>query len=46
MNKISGLLAVLQEGKRKGLILEIKPILERLISEKNFRISLSLYNRV
>ncbi|NEP11964.1 MAG: DUF3368 domain-containing protein [Symploca sp. SIO2C1] len=46
VNKISGLLAVLQEAKRKGLILEIKPILDRLISENNFRISVSLYNRV
>ncbi|MGD1699341.1 DUF3368 domain-containing protein [Dapis sp. BLCC M229] len=46
VKKISGLLAVLQEAKRKGLILEIKPILDRLISENNFRISVSLYNRV
>ncbi|WP_293081348.1 DUF3368 domain-containing protein [Okeania sp. SIO3B5] len=40
------MLGVLQEAKRKGLILEIKPILDRLISENNFRISVSLYNRV
>lgn len=46
VRKISGLLAVLQEAKTKGLILEIKPILDRLISENNFRISVSLYNRV
>ena len=46
MRKISGLLAVLQEAKTKGLILQIKPILDRLISENNFRISISLYNRV
>ena len=46
VRKISGLLAVLQEAKRKGLILEIKPILDRLISENNFRISVSLYNTV
>ncbi|WP_293118878.1 DUF3368 domain-containing protein [Okeania sp. SIO1I7] len=46
VKKISGLLAVLQEAKRKSLILEIKPILDRLISENNFRISVSLYNRV
>ncbi|NEO53396.1 MAG: DUF3368 domain-containing protein [Okeania sp. SIO3B5] len=46
VRKISGLLAVLQEAKRKGLILEIKPILDRLISENNFRISVSLYNKV
>ena len=46
VKKISGLLGVLQEAKRKGLILEIKPILDRLISENNFRISVSLYNKV
>ena len=46
VKKISGLLAVLQEAKEKSLILEIKPILDRLISENNFRISVSLYNRV
>jgi len=44
VTKISGLLGILQEAKAKGLISTIKPVLDRLISENNFRISDRLYH--
>ncbi len=46
VTKISGLLGILQEAKAKGLISAIKPILDRLITENNFRISDRLYYAV
>ncbi|MDJ1174254.1 DUF3368 domain-containing protein [Roseofilum capinflatum] len=46
VTKISGLLGILQEAKAKGLISTIKPVLDRLISENNFRISDRLYYAV
>jgi uncharacterized protein len=42
--RITGILGVLLAAKRQGLIQVIRPILDRLIGEANFRISAQLYN--
>ncbi|NEP60464.1 MAG: DUF3368 domain-containing protein [Symploca sp. SIO2G7] len=42
--RITGVLGVLLAAKRQGLIPLIRPILDRLLSEANFRISSQLYN--
>jgi uncharacterized protein len=42
--RITGILGVLLAAKRRGLIPIIRPILDRLIDEANFRISDRLYN--
>ena len=44
--KFIGLLGVLMEAKNKGLIQEVKPLLDALISKAGFWISPQLYNRV
>jgi len=36
----------LLEAKQKGLISAIKPIVEQLIAQNNFRISDSLYQKI
>ena len=41
--KVIGTIGVLLDAKRKGLISEIKPLLEELMAEK-IRISKELYN--
>jgi hypothetical protein len=46
ITKITGLLGVLLEAKQKGLISAIKPIVEQLIAQTNFRISDSLYQKI
>lgn len=46
INKITGLLGVLLEAKKNQLIPEIKPIMDWLISQNQFRISDRLYNTV
>ena len=46
VTQITGLLAILQEAKVKNLIPAIKPILDRLITENNFRISDKLYHTI
>lgn len=43
--KITGLLGVLLEAKRQGLIEKIKPIIDQLIAENNFWISNNLYQK-
>ncbi|MBD2576575.1 DUF3368 domain-containing protein [Oscillatoria sp. FACHB-1406] len=43
---LTGVLGVLLEAKRKGLILAIKPLMDRLINEVEFRVSEQLYNFV
>lgn len=43
---ITGLLGILLVAKRRGLITQIKPIMDNLISEANFRISPNLYREV
>ncbi|WP_017303834.1 DUF3368 domain-containing protein [Spirulina subsalsa] len=45
-DKITGLLGVLIEAKSQGLISQIQPIMDQLISEQNFRISEALYKQV
>lgn len=42
--RITGILGVLLAAKRQGLIPVVRPILERLIGEANFRISNQLYD--
>lgn len=42
--EVVGLLGVLIQGKLKGFLRELKPILDKLIHDKGFRISTSLYN--
>ena len=44
--EITGLLGVLAEAKKKGLIEKVKPILDSLISEARFWASSDLYNEV
>lgn len=44
--EITGLLGVLAEAKKKGLIEKVKPILDSLISEARFWVSSDLYNEV
>jgi len=43
---ITGILGVLLAAKRQGLIPVIRPILDRLVNEANFRISRRLYDEV
>lgn len=46
LNQITGLLGVLLEAKQKGLISTIKPVVDLLINENNFRISDRLYQKI
>lgn len=43
---IKGLLGILIEAKIRGELEVIKPLLDRLINEANFRVASSLYERV
>lgn len=43
---IVGLLGVLIQGKKKGYLNELKPILNHLINEIGFRVSVELYKRI
>lgn len=43
---ITGLLGILLVTKHRGWVSEIRPIIDRLINEANFRISDSLYQEV
>ena len=43
---ITGILGVLLIAKNRGLIAKVKPIMESLISQANFRISHQLYEEV
>ena len=40
---VSGVLGLLLEAKRKGLISAVKPVMDRLINEVEFRVSSQLY---
>lgn len=40
---ITGLLGILLVAKRRGLVREVKPIMNKLIEEANFRVSNNLY---
>ncbi|WP_420458359.1 DUF3368 domain-containing protein [Neolewinella sp.] len=44
--RIVGLLGVLIDGKQRGTLPDIKPIMDRLIYETGFRVSSGLYQRV
>ena len=44
--KIIGLLGVLVSGKKKGYLVELKPILDKLIEDIGFRVSEKLYKRI
>ena len=44
--EITGLLGVLLRGKKNGIISEIKPILDKLISHANFFIDENLYQLI
>ncbi|MFP4222246.1 MAG: DUF3368 domain-containing protein [Phormidium sp.] len=43
---ITGLLGILLVAKRRGLITQIRPIMDRLILDANFRIGANLYREV
>ncbi len=43
--KLRGLLGILINAKQQGLILVLKPILDRLINQAGFRVSEALYDR-
>ncbi|MBD2438668.1 DUF3368 domain-containing protein [Nostoc sp. FACHB-110] len=44
--KITGLLGILVEAKRKNLILAVKPLMDTLIATSEFRVSSALYNQI
>ena len=44
--KITGLLGVLVEAKRKNLIFAVKPLMDALIATSDFRISVALYDQI
>ncbi|MBV6439090.1 MAG: DUF3368 domain-containing protein [Haliscomenobacteraceae bacterium CHB4] len=44
--KILGLLGVLKIAKRKGYLTAVKPVLDKLIKDAGFRISLALYREI
>lgn len=43
---VTGVLGILLEAKSRGLILVVKPLMDRLINEVEFRVSASLYSLV
>ncbi len=44
--RITGLLGVLVEAKRKNLITAVKPLMDAMIAMSNFRVSSDLYNQI
>jgi predicted nucleic acid-binding protein len=44
--KVIGVLGILVEAKKKGLILEVRPALDDLLTKAGFRITSALYNGV
>lgn len=44
--KITGVLGVLLEAKRRGLIVAVKPLMEQLINEVEFWVSRQVYETV
>jgi len=44
--RITGFLGVLLEGKKRGFVVAIKPLMDQLIEDCTFRISSPLYNRI
>jgi uncharacterized protein len=44
--KITGLLGILVEAKRKNLIVAVKPLMDALIATSEFRVSSALYSQI
>ncbi len=44
--RITGLLGILVEAKRKNLIVAVKPLMNAMIAMSNFRVSSALYNQI
>jgi uncharacterized protein len=44
--KITGLLGILVEAKRRNLVVAVKPLMDALIATSEFRISSALYERI
>lgn len=44
--KITGLLGILVEAKRKNLIVAVKPLMDALIATSDFRVSSALYAQI
>ena len=44
--RITGLLGILVEAKRKALIVAVKPLMDTLIATSEFRVSSALYSRI
>ncbi len=44
--KITGLLGILVEAKRKDLIIAVKPLMDALITTSEFRVSSALYKQI
>jgi uncharacterized protein len=44
--KITGLLGILVEAKRKNLIVAVKPLMNALIATSDFRVSSALYDQI
>ncbi|WP_448573757.1 DUF3368 domain-containing protein [Trichothermofontia sp.] len=44
--KITGLLGILVEAKRKNLIAAVKPLIDALIATSDFRVSSALYDQI
>jgi predicted nucleic acid-binding protein len=44
--KITGLLGILVEAKRKTLVVAVKPLLDALIATSEFRVSSALYSKI
>lgn len=44
--RITGLLGILVEAKRKGLIVSVKPLMDKLIADSTFRVSSKLYELI
>jgi hypothetical protein len=44
--KITGLLGILVEAKRKNLVAAVKPLIDALIATSEFRVSPALYNQI
>ncbi|MGK7905318.1 MAG: DUF3368 domain-containing protein [Hormoscilla sp.] len=43
---VTGLLGILLQAKRNGIILAVKPLMDRLIEEADFRVSSQLYANI
>ncbi|CAD5942321.1 hypothetical protein PCC9214_02006 [Planktothrix tepida] len=44
--KVTGLLGVLLQAKRNGFVLNLKPLLDQLINQADFRVSQELYTTI